>query len=492
MRALIQQEEWDLKQAIQESLRSDKSRAHPSRSSASTSSSSRGTISTKKENGFAVPSKSGDKESRVHHKAFTLKRDNTPSNNDNVNVNHKTGSNLAAPAVAKKPKIPPQRKFAQGAGNYTPVSTPVKVGSIPRIPTTEVFQSIKPNTDDFLTFLCFQGSAILPPRLDFCAINRQAILDKKKKMIMSKDIVFETLEHDNLNHKKKPIEKQIDSSFKRSSTNSIFGGKEKAIGIGSSTVVSRLTPKKVSVVKDKSVVDEKNTILDKVKKVVTLKKVVVEPVSSTIVVSSKLVEKRKSSCDSEQCPSVSSLKEKKKVKLNEVASLTKQVQKANVTVSSSSTLKVNKGKGKAPLKRVTRSVSRATSRSDTDKERERQKIKEKILELERVQSFKRFASDSSLNSSSSSSSSSESLPDLSPDSSSDIDSHRITRSIEHFKQIRALNNRSQTSPNTSSSMNSTPIQMKSNNNNPNSISNNARDKKKQSMTLRSRTIAQRY
>ncbi|XP_025416028.1 protein Jumonji isoform X2 [Sipha flava] len=66
----------------------------------------------------------------------------------------------------KKIKVQAQRKFAQNA--VTPNSTPQKPIQTPVVPNNSIKPPIKrPNTEDFLTFLCFRGTSLLPPRLDF-------------------------------------------------------------------------------------------------------------------------------------------------------------------------------------------------------------------------------------------------------------------------------------------------------------------------------------
>lgn len=67
-----------------------------------------------------------------------------------------------------------QRKFAQGSSMSSPVITPIK--EIERQERTkpevlpepaELLPIKRPNTEDFLTFLCFRGTPILPQNLDF-------------------------------------------------------------------------------------------------------------------------------------------------------------------------------------------------------------------------------------------------------------------------------------------------------------------------------------
>lgn len=55
-------------------------------------------------------------------------------------------------------KVQAQRKFAQNA--VTPTSTPQKLVQAPIVPNNPIKPPIKrPNTEDFLTFLCFRGNA---------------------------------------------------------------------------------------------------------------------------------------------------------------------------------------------------------------------------------------------------------------------------------------------------------------------------------------------
>lgn len=69
-------------------------------------------------------------------------------------------------------KVHAQRKFAQGSSMSSPVITPIK--EIERQertktpePAAELLPIKRPNTEDFLTFLCFRGTPILPQNLDF-------------------------------------------------------------------------------------------------------------------------------------------------------------------------------------------------------------------------------------------------------------------------------------------------------------------------------------
>ncbi|GLH11559.1 Lysine-specific demethylase lid, partial [Gryllus bimaculatus] len=72
----------------------------------------------------------------------------------------------------KRTKVHAQRKFAQGSSNVSsPALTPVKdkdkVKTNGAVLSPELISSKRPKTEDFLTFLCFRGTPILPPQLDF-------------------------------------------------------------------------------------------------------------------------------------------------------------------------------------------------------------------------------------------------------------------------------------------------------------------------------------
>ncbi|EFN64929.1 Protein Jumonji [Camponotus floridanus] len=69
----------------------------------------------------------------------------------------------------KRTKVHAQRKFAQGANTVFNTSpTPVKDKEKTNPATiTELITHKRPNTEDFLTFLCFRGTSILPASLNF-------------------------------------------------------------------------------------------------------------------------------------------------------------------------------------------------------------------------------------------------------------------------------------------------------------------------------------
>ncbi|KAG8039876.1 hypothetical protein G9C98_000605 [Cotesia typhae] len=88
----------------------------------------------------------------------------------------------------KRAKVHAQRKFAQGAATvFTSPQTLVKEKEKPK-PTkvTELITHKRPNTEDFLTFLCFRGTSILPPSLDF--FNAGLKKDKPESKTTSKKL----------------------------------------------------------------------------------------------------------------------------------------------------------------------------------------------------------------------------------------------------------------------------------------------------------------
>ncbi|CAG9853965.1 unnamed protein product [Phyllotreta striolata] len=81
----------------------------------------------------------------------------------------------------KRTKVHAQRKFAQGSNVNSPVITPIRelesespqAVALPE--PVELLPIKRPNTEDFLTFLCFRGTPLLPPTLNF--FNTASIVD---------------------------------------------------------------------------------------------------------------------------------------------------------------------------------------------------------------------------------------------------------------------------------------------------------------------------
>ncbi|KAF7271791.1 hypothetical protein GWI33_015375 [Rhynchophorus ferrugineus] len=75
----------------------------------------------------------------------------------------------------KRTKVQAQRKFAQNSGVHSPIITPIRdIETTDLLPHTnvlpepvELLPMKRPNTEDFLTFLCFRGTPILPSNLQF-------------------------------------------------------------------------------------------------------------------------------------------------------------------------------------------------------------------------------------------------------------------------------------------------------------------------------------
>lgn len=87
-------------------------------------------------------------------------------------------------------KVHAQRKFAQGSSMSSPVITPIKEierqeRTKPEVlpEPTELLPIKRPNTEDFLTFLCFRGTPILPPNLNF--FNTASATESKSKPVDS-------------------------------------------------------------------------------------------------------------------------------------------------------------------------------------------------------------------------------------------------------------------------------------------------------------------
>lgn len=84
-----------------------------------------------------------------------------------------------------RPKVQAQRKFAQVCGGSASSTLPsslianqssqngnAKSEAINHEPPQELLPNRRPNTEDFLTFLCFRGTSVLPSHLDFFNTNK--------------------------------------------------------------------------------------------------------------------------------------------------------------------------------------------------------------------------------------------------------------------------------------------------------------------------------
>ncbi|XP_029161914.1 LOW QUALITY PROTEIN: protein Jumonji [Nylanderia fulva] len=89
----------------------------------------------------------------------------------------------------KRTKVHAQRKFAQGAStvfNSSPTPIKDKEKAKPAM-IRELITHKRPNTEDFLTFLCFRGTSILPPNLNFFNMSTKKEKQKPKPARASTD-----------------------------------------------------------------------------------------------------------------------------------------------------------------------------------------------------------------------------------------------------------------------------------------------------------------
>ncbi|XP_046410531.1 protein Jumonji [Neodiprion fabricii] len=85
----------------------------------------------------------------------------------------------------KRTKVHAQRKFAQGVATIfgsTQSSIKEKEKAKPAV-ITELITHGRPNTEDFLTFLCFRGTPMLPPSLDFFNVGSRKVKQGQKSSI---------------------------------------------------------------------------------------------------------------------------------------------------------------------------------------------------------------------------------------------------------------------------------------------------------------------
>lgn len=83
----------------------------------------------------------------------------------------------------KRTKVHAQRKFAQGVATIFGSPHPIikeKEKAKPAV-ITELITHRRPNTEDFLTFLCFRGTPILPPSLDFFNVGNRKEKQEQKE-----------------------------------------------------------------------------------------------------------------------------------------------------------------------------------------------------------------------------------------------------------------------------------------------------------------------
>lgn len=138
---LFYKEQNDLKKALRKSLLEAKRAANRA---------DRSDGSTKYVNGDYKVDKSRSEDSESHE-------------HDDQHSNKDSQSNDSTSSKSKKLKIHAQRKFASSSVNNIAASSPVKSASKNYNTVAELFPRHRPSTEDFLTFLCFRSTKLLPP-----------------------------------------------------------------------------------------------------------------------------------------------------------------------------------------------------------------------------------------------------------------------------------------------------------------------------------------
>ncbi|OAD55498.1 Protein Jumonji [Eufriesea mexicana] len=111
----------------------------------------------------------------------------------------------------KRTKVHAQRKFAQGATTvFNPSHTPIKdkEKSKPTV-ITELITHKRPNTEDFLTFLCFRGTSILPPSLNFFNVGSKKEKPDPKPARIATDKITSSTSTSTENQKPDPSQKTV-------------------------------------------------------------------------------------------------------------------------------------------------------------------------------------------------------------------------------------------------------------------------------------------
>lgn len=312
--------------------------------------------------------------------------------------------------ILKKPKIPPQRKFAQNSipGNcmHASMCTPLKHLSSQSyihnphnkaVQLKEVFSAITPSTEDFLTFLCLRNAPALPQKVDLILMNEKAIKDKQ---LQGPKTVPSTV-------LKSLFPPKIDGVRMNGTVQNSKNVDNRKSTVNSSSLPSnpfqrnhaphRKSNIKLAIKSESPLIHDKP--LKRVKKAVIVKKV---KSNCSLVADHKVIAKPNSKLD-----------------LTPTKRITRSASSVSYPESTSST----------PVISV----------EDEIKAQQEKKLKEQMIAIEKQhQVRRRFSSDSSLHSSDSSSS--ESLPSTS--SSASINISRVTRSIETLKQLREIGQQS--------------------------------------------------
>ncbi|XP_076762143.1 jumonji, AT rich interactive domain 2 [Xylocopa sonorina] len=112
----------------------------------------------------------------------------------------------------KRTKVHAQRKFAQGATTvFNPSHTPIKdKEKLKPTVITELITHKRPNTEDFLTFLCFRGTSILPPSLNFFNVGtKKEKVDSKLAQTSTDKTVSSTSTSSDVHQKSDTSQKSV-------------------------------------------------------------------------------------------------------------------------------------------------------------------------------------------------------------------------------------------------------------------------------------------
>ena len=415
LRALIEQEEQDLRRAIQASLVEAKKTKH-------------------------------------------VVNDRIETDNVSVSRDHKeksgnvTASKLGTPddSNAIRKKIPPQRKFAQGHNEHHSHSTPVKKATV-NVPTTEVFQAIKPNTNDFLTYLCFRKTpSILPSHLDFKMINQQVLLSRSKNKSESRK--KDTTPVSKTNGQWRATKNEVSQASRKLSMTNLNSSPSQKNMKATGNYAPRKVTNHVKASRDIKISSAKQTTLkssqtndehEEKKKLLKVN----TPTSLNKSLSKKIVNNAKK-CSMTALQKTISASKRKDFSPDSQAHNSKHRIISDQIQSSIKKQKVNHLRQSNPLeakvtpsKRITRSSSSTSSVNKSSRDRsgsndQEQKIKEKILEIERQHALERYNSDLSLHSSSSSTSSSEHSPSSDTNSCVDISETSYEERLNGRKGLR--------------------------------------------------------
>ena len=208
--ALKLKEEQDLKKAIKASLLEAKRNGVTS-------------VPPTKQTSSSTSNNKTPKEETTDSSSVTKSSNNLNNNHHQNHLHHRKGRNPH-----------PQRKFAHNSSNGSVSSSSTSSLTqyrglpsyhAPLIPTNEVYPAITPDTQDFVSFLCFRkmpAPVTLPDHLNMDKLNEEAMKEKKKKTEESKKIT----QDDRSSGKKRKKEVKEDDKNDKTVTNNNTQKKE--------------------------------------------------------------------------------------------------------------------------------------------------------------------------------------------------------------------------------------------------------------------------